>query len=195
MESEHGRTRGRQDARLTRRLIIEAAERSFAGRGFRTTTIAAIATELQMSPANVFKHFSSKEDLARVVIEARLGRGIRFRGASPAERMASFVRNALKSMLDLRREELGLFEIMEMLMASADLEDRFRVSLVAQVAQALRSNTQMSSLQSAEWIADILLAVLHPSIVQRTEEVVLKRRAENLLVVIDKAELAAPEAA
>jgi len=179
---------------LTQRLILEAAERWFVEHGFRTTTIAAIAAELQMSPANVFKHFSSKEDLARAVIESRLGRGIRFRGVSPGERTASFVRNALKSMLDLRRQERGLFEIMEMLIASPDLEERFRLSLVAQVAQTLRSDTQTSCLENAECIADVLLALLHPSIVDRTEEAVLKRRAENLLIVIGKAELAAPDA-
>lgn len=190
--SEEGGNRRRQDAPLTRRLILEAAEHSFAENGFRNTTIAAIATELEMSPANVFKHFSCKEDLARAVIETRLSRGIRFRGGSPGERMASFVRNALKSMLDLRKQERGLFEIMEMLIASPDLEQRFRLSLIAQVAQALRSDTETKSL-SAERIADVLLAVLHPSIVDRTEEAILKRRAEHLLAIIEKAELAAPQ--
>nr|CAD6438032.1 TetR/AcrR family transcriptional regulator [Rhizobium sp. Q54] len=191
--SEQGGTRRRQDSRLTRRLILEAAERSFADCGFRNTTIAAIATELQMSPANVFKHFSSKEELARAVIETRLG-GVRFRGVSPGERMAGFVRNALKGMLDLRKQERGLFEIMEMLIASPDLEQRFRLCLAAQVAQALSSDTETTS-PRAECIADVLLAVLHPSIVDRTEEAVLKRRAENLLVVIKEAGLAAPESA
>ena len=194
MASEEGGNRRRQDGRLTRRLILEAAERSFARRGFRATTIAAIATELQMSPANVFKHFSCKEDLARAVIETRLSRGIRFRGGSPQERMASFVRNALKSMFDLLKQERGLFQIMEMLFASPDLEQRFRFSLITQVAQARRSDSETISL-SAERIADVLLAVLHPSIVDRTEEAILTKRAEHLLVIIEKAELAAPQIA
>jgi TetR/AcrR family transcriptional repressor of the ameABC operon len=39
--------------------------------GYRQTSIADIATTLQMSPANIFKHFRSKAELAHAVIASR----------------------------------------------------------------------------------------------------------------------------
>ena len=163
--------------------------------GFRATTIAAIAAELQMSPANVFKHFRSKEDLARAVIEVRLDGSVRFRGSSPKERLGSFVRNALKSILDLRRQAPMLFEIMEMLIGTPDIDQRFRISLARQVERALGSDTATSSSHDVGCIADVFLAVLHPSIVDRTQEAVLKKRAENLLVLVGKSLVVVPEKA
>ena len=44
--------------------IIDAAEALFAERGYRETTVAEIAAHAGMSPANLYRHFESKEDIA-----------------------------------------------------------------------------------------------------------------------------------
>ena len=183
--SKAGGTRGRQAARLTQQVIVKAAERSFLDAGFRATTIAAIASTLQMSPANVFKHFRSKKDLARAVIETRLQWKIQVIGATPQERLPSFLRNALECLLHVRKHEPRLFEIMEMLMADPRIEACYRLSIAAQVDAKVRQGDRlMAECPSAECVADVLLSVLHPLIIGSTVEAVLRKRAENLLIGI-----------
>src|ERR1700744_71966 len=49
---------------LTRRAILEAAERLFEERGFEHVTVAQIADAANVSVKTVFVYFRSKEDLA-----------------------------------------------------------------------------------------------------------------------------------
>lgn len=44
--------------------IIEAAEELFTERGYRETTMVDIANLAGMSPANLYRHFANKEDIA-----------------------------------------------------------------------------------------------------------------------------------
>lgn len=44
--------------------ILDAAEEIFAERGYRETTVADIAKQAGMSPANLYRHFENKEDIA-----------------------------------------------------------------------------------------------------------------------------------
>lgn len=44
--------------------ILDAAESLFAERGYRETTVAEIAARSGMSPANLYRHFENKEDIA-----------------------------------------------------------------------------------------------------------------------------------
>jgi AcrR family transcriptional regulator len=50
-----------------RRLIVETAERLFRQIGFQKTTVADIARELRMSPANVYRFFGSKSEINAAV--------------------------------------------------------------------------------------------------------------------------------
>jgi AcrR family transcriptional regulator len=56
----------------TRERILEVAERLFREIGYQKTTVADIAKELRMSPANVYRFFDSKkaihEGVARVLM-------------------------------------------------------------------------------------------------------------------------------
>ena len=47
----------------TRARIVEAAERLYREIGFQKTTVADIARELKMSPANVYRFFGSKAEI------------------------------------------------------------------------------------------------------------------------------------
>jgi len=58
----------------TRRLIIEAAERLFLQMGFDKTTVADIARELHMSPANVYRYFAAKSEINEAVCTELLGK-------------------------------------------------------------------------------------------------------------------------
>lgn len=64
--SENGET----DTRLR---IVEVAERLFGQIGFQKTTVADIARDLHMSPANVYRFFSAKAEINEAVARGLLG--------------------------------------------------------------------------------------------------------------------------
>jgi AcrR family transcriptional regulator len=53
--------------RDTPRIIVESAERLFSQVGFQKTTVADIARELRMSPANIYRFFSAKAEINEAV--------------------------------------------------------------------------------------------------------------------------------
>lgn len=59
----------------TRTRILDTADRLFRHYGYSKTTMADIARELEMSPANVYRFFSSKSELVEAIaarmLEAR----------------------------------------------------------------------------------------------------------------------------
>lgn len=65
---------GTQAARATHAAIMETAERLFRTMGYQKTTVADIARELRMSPANVYRFFPSKAAINEA-IAARLLEG------------------------------------------------------------------------------------------------------------------------
>ncbi len=57
----------------TRARIVETAEKLFREIGFQKTTVADIARELRMSPANVYRFFGSKAEINGAVARHLLG--------------------------------------------------------------------------------------------------------------------------
>src|SRR3954471_22281949 len=52
-----------------RKLILDAAERSFSRSGFHRTTMQDVAAEAGMSPGNLYRYFQSKDALVRGLCE------------------------------------------------------------------------------------------------------------------------------
>lgn len=72
---------GRQaQARRSREVILDAAQRQFLGSGYAATTIAAIAREAGVSVETVYKAFGGKSGLVRAIYE----RGLSGQGRVPA---------------------------------------------------------------------------------------------------------------
>jgi AcrR family transcriptional regulator len=57
----------------TRERILEVAERLFRQIGYQKTTVADIAKELRMSPANVYRFFDSKKAIHEGVARSLMG--------------------------------------------------------------------------------------------------------------------------
>src|SRR4051794_34057837 len=57
----------------TRERILAAAERLFRQIGYQKTTVADIAKELRMSPANVYRFFDSKKSIHESVARSLMG--------------------------------------------------------------------------------------------------------------------------
>ncbi|MGH6823531.1 MAG: TetR family transcriptional regulator [Methylocella sp.] len=101
----------------TRRLIVEVAERLFRQLGFQKTTVADIARELHMSPANVYRFFGAKSEINAAVcmdllgkIEAEAGKIAASRGAA-LQRLRTLVTSVEKAhrkqyMFDRKLHEL-----------------------------------------------------------------------------------------
>jgi AcrR family transcriptional regulator len=75
---ENGRLNMRAVRKLegedTHRLIVEVAKRLFREIGFQKTTVADIAHELHMSPANVYRFFAAKSEINEAVCMDLLGK-------------------------------------------------------------------------------------------------------------------------
>jgi AcrR family transcriptional regulator len=89
------------------RLLLAGAE-LFAARGFRATTIRALAQKARTNIAAVHYHFGGKEDLYREVLKDSLSRAFRKypptldlpENPSPENRLHSFVRSFFFRLLD-----------------------------------------------------------------------------------------------
>lgn len=62
-------TRRQEQARQTRRAVLEAARRMFLDRGYAATTVAAIAADAGVSVETVYKAFGNKPGLVKSVID------------------------------------------------------------------------------------------------------------------------------
>src|SRR3954469_23819982 len=62
-----------------RRIVLDAAERSFTRAGFHRTTMQDVAAEAGMSPGNLYRYFPSKDALVAGLCERdRAGLGKEF---------------------------------------------------------------------------------------------------------------------
>ena len=75
----------------TRDRIMDVADRLFRQLGFAKTTVADIAAELDMSPANVYRFFASKNAIVEAIcrrclaeLDERAWEIARSRGSAPA---------------------------------------------------------------------------------------------------------------
>jgi len=63
----------RTNADETRERIVETADALFRRIGYNKTAVADIAAELHMSPANIYRFFSSKDAIVEVICQRCLG--------------------------------------------------------------------------------------------------------------------------
>jgi AcrR family transcriptional regulator len=113
-----------------RSLIIEAAARVFANRGYNSTLIAEIAAEAGIGKGTIYEYFPSKEDLFFSVFEwfvetteAEAKVSISALGGSASERLKALNDALLRSWLDM----LDMYSlVMEFWSASASSRMRQR---------------------------------------------------------------------
>jgi AcrR family transcriptional regulator len=108
----------------TRARIMETAETLFRRLGFAKTTVADIAGELKMSPANVYRFFSSKNAIIEAICQRCLGEleekawaVARSRG-SAAERIERLV---LETLTYHRENHLVDQQVNDMVLAAIEL--------------------------------------------------------------------------
>lgn len=102
------RTRRTDKAELTRRRVVEAAVRLFVERGYRSTTIEAIAEAADVSVETIYKRFGSKAGMLKAARDAAVADA-----PEPAEFFefpASPIEDALRADTDPSRQLRTLAE-------------------------------------------------------------------------------------
>ncbi len=191
--------RPRRKAEETREDILLKAEELFRAQGFSRISIADIAAALDMSPANVFKHFHTKTDLAVTITERHIKR-MTERLATldeivpPEDRLLRVAQRLMESHLhDLQQSPY----IFEMVLMTADtefpsgllykrlLEEKFETIIRAGVAAGIYHCADPA--QSARAVSAALASVLHPVFLVRCEKDELPERCRILVDLINTA--------
>jgi AcrR family transcriptional regulator len=109
----------------TRTRIADAAERLFRQLGYQKTTVADIAKELRMSPANIYRFYESKKAINEAVAE-RLMReveaaiqAIAERDAPASARLREIARTMAGMNAALYTGELRMHEMVEVALAES----------------------------------------------------------------------------
>jgi AcrR family transcriptional regulator len=107
---------GERDTNLR---IVEVAERLFGQIGFQKTTVADIARELRMSPANVYRFFSAKAEINEAVARRLLSQlevvvaEVARRGGSASQRLRDAIAAIEKQNAQRFLENRKLHELVE----------------------------------------------------------------------------------
>ncbi|OWV66178.1 TetR family transcriptional regulator [Rhizobium sp. R339] len=97
--------------------ILDAAERLFRHYGYSKTTVADIARDLGMSPANIYRFFASKVEIHQALCGRMLATAyqiaydIRHQPISAAERLRLYVKTQHQLTLDLMLDEMKVHEM------------------------------------------------------------------------------------
>ena len=104
----------------TKEQIIKAAEARFSQYGYGKTTMAEIAKDCQMSAANLYRYFESKEDIAVEIgnhcthkKQALLREIVQRKNVSASERLEAMIVEQLRYTYELVSKQPHISEIVE----------------------------------------------------------------------------------
>lgn len=188
MKSGSNKHRARRSGTRTRELILSRATDMLIELGYERTTVAELAKSLGMSPANVFKHFGSKAELASAVIADRLSRETSLGSAAKQCRWKFLLFSRLKELVDFSREEPRLYEVIATMMSAEDAGTLLRQRMLKELQQAV-TDVRLPCERDAfiEALSDVFLCVLHPAMIAGTDEAALRKRAENVALLVELA--------
>ena len=175
------RTRAaRAEGREGREALLDAAARVFAERGYRGSSVDAVAAEAGFSKGAVYWHFAGKEDLFFALLEERVDFPLRqmielLRTAPPEQDMAVEASRSFVEVLDSRRELMLLEnEYRSLAIRDPKLRERYarsRAELREALAGALEARVSHLGAPpldiAAEQIATAFLALLHGLTLER----------------------------
>ncbi|MBO9125407.1 MULTISPECIES: TetR family transcriptional regulator [unclassified Rhizobium] len=189
--------RPRRKAEETREDILTMAEQLFRQRGFVAVSIADIAAALDMSPANVFKHFHSKTALVDAIAERHLSDvADRFVADDlpPREQLLRFVLRLLDSHLEDIQKNPYIFEmVLVSIEAKIEAGKRYREKVIQKLEVIIREGVAEGRYHCADpalaarTVADVLAGVLHPVLIVKDDRETLVEKARNIVDFADAA--------
>ncbi len=175
------------------------AEILFRQRGVVAVSIADIAGALNMSPANVFKHFRSKVALVDAIAGRHLDNATdRFAAFDqklpPKEQLLRFVLRLLESHLQDIQKNPYIFEmVLSTIEAKLEAGKRYRARIEEKLGEIIREGVAdgryhcRNPESAARTVADVLACVLHPILIAREDKETLVHRAEDIVCFVDAA--------
>ena len=108
-----GTSRAAEDEIPTREVLLQAAGRVFARKGYRAATVDDVAAAAGLSKGAVYWHFESKEELLLALLEEQVDSALdgmigSALGRGPEEPIAQDASGGLAQLLERRREALLL---------------------------------------------------------------------------------------
>jgi AcrR family transcriptional regulator len=167
-------------AEVTRSNIVETAERLFRGMGYQKTTVADIARELKMSPANIYRFFPSKAAVNEAICARILGEldalawSVARGPGTPADRLRLLFRTMQKQTIALFFNEKRMHD-----MVAAALEEHWSVidDHIRTIETAIRhivmdgqadgSFARLDADEAAQTIHATMVGFSHPAVVQQ----------------------------
>ncbi len=191
--------RPRRPAEETREEILNTAEKLFRAHGYASVTIADIATELSMSPANVFKHFRTKTSLVDAIatraIEQTLNALKALASDKPApERLYALAHHLMEEHLAEQMDAPYVFEmILVTITEELDCGDRFREIVVGMIAEIIAAGVDEGVYHLddiprwANATFDSLACVIHPVMMGMEKTDIMATRCKEVVRLIDAA--------
>lgn len=189
----------RRKAEETREDILATADALFRERGIAKSSIADIAHELGMSPANVFKHFHSKTTLVDAICDRHITHMIgRFdtldTDAPPPEKLGIVVRRLMQAHLQDIRDNPFFLE-MVFLVAKTEIESGFHYrQLIEELFFTLvRDGVEAGIYHCADCratsrhVAASFASVLHPVFLAHETQEDLDERLAGIVALINAA--------
>jgi TetR/AcrR family transcriptional regulator, repressor of the ameABC operon len=178
----------------TRERIMVKADELFRQFGFGKTTVADIAQELGMSPANIYKFFSSKE----AIIQASADRNLvalteavhRHMAASGAalDRIEKVLLTVYRHTTDILRNERQVFKLMivayEQKWDCVGAFDKFLLQTLAKLVREGMSTREFKSgdaLATAHVLFDCLILIRTPHLYQQEGRELNEKRIREMV--------------
>lgn len=168
--------------RETRRRIVEKASELFHLYGYQKTTVADIARELGMSPANVYRFFASKTELTKAVavmvtssLRAAMEKGVDTSGGTSADKLRRMVRQQFHHVRDHYTGHRKIHDLLEAAMDEAwDEIENHKAEMRVSFSRLIREGIEKGEFpeQDADTAALLfqhsLVMFFHPALVAQT---------------------------
>lgn len=156
-----------EKAEDTKKRILVASEGLFSHYGFNKTTMAEIAKKCEMSPANIYRFFESKEEILAEMagrhfcdVEAFLREVVRRPGLAPVERLEAFVVGILHQAHNLSCCNEKMSEVVGFIQQRrADMVDRHWEMLRSLLAEIIAEGNKKGEFDAPDVVdaADVVL--------------------------------------
>ena len=184
----------------TRERIMIKADELFRQYGFTKTTVADIAAELGMSPANIYKFFSSKEAIIQasadrnlVVLAEAVDRHMVASGAA-LDRIEKVLLTVYRHKADLLRNERQVFKLMirayEQKWDCVAAFDKFLLQTFATLVKEGMSTGEFKSgdaLATAHLLFDCLVLIRSPHLYQQEGRELNENRIRGMIRFLGRA--------
>ena len=189
--------RQRRTGEETREAILATSECLFRERGFAAVSIADIAAELGMSPANVFKHFKSKLTLGRTIAYRHARRmaercGIEDSSAPADQKLTVFLARLAQEHVRDKLENQYLFDMIPLVLEDPAKGGRIYRRLVEDKLTALIAEGMAAGIyrpgtpeRDAVTVVDMLACVLNPKMMKCTDPAILAEKSAHIIALID----------